>query len=782
MPARPSRHWFGPLLAGGLCLGTGYLAFALVGSEVAPAIFWPPAGIALGAALVWGWRVLPWVLLGTAVAAVLWQAHWQGALLLGLAASVQAVVGAALLRRLGFPGRLAKLADLLKLFVAGGLLAGLAASAPTYFALSGTDWFWEASTLRAAVAVGFSHLLGTMVFAPLLICRPTADCPRPLGHAWEAPAALLFLLLSALVLAHPSLLGQPPGVFRPYPLLPILLWLALRARPWDTALGIATVYAVAASSIRWGADSLFLLLPDEKLFPIHGFVFVLALTFMALAVLMLSRALAENALRASEARLRNVIGLIRNCLWETDAEGRFAFLDSHVESVFALSAKSMLGRRPEEIWPETLGPTLARLFRDTLDRGEARCESHSYRQPDGAIAYLETNCAPLRDGEGRHLGWQGITREVSERVRIARDLEESLQRFRQLAANIQEVFWIVENGTRFVYVSPQCMEVIGIEPARLDADPLAWRSVVHPADLGAVDEAWRKMCAGEPVDLEFRILHPSKRERWVWARAMPFDDPRGARMSAGILEDATERKRAERAHLEQALAYKDVLIREVHHRIKNNLQTVVGLLRREAGKHPEATDAIEAAIAQVQSVAVVHGLHGRLAQPTIMLCELLPAIVDSTAALSGVTIALDGPREGCGELVILDSETVAVALILNELISNAVKHAAPGSDGPPAAQHTRVSMRRDGHAARVRIVNPGALPAGFDFRRGRGLGTGLGLVRALRPDPGMEIAFRQDGARVEVEVLIREPVLYAARTDQLEFSGSKRDVPGASPG
>jgi PAS domain S-box-containing protein len=757
------------LLTAALCLVTGQLAHVLVGSDMAPLIFWPPAGIGLGAALVWGPGVIPAAFLGTFAAAALWDIPWLSALLLGLAVAVQAWVGTWLLRRAAFPVLLPRVTELLKLVALGGAVAGGLAAILTFIALRDVDWFWETSFARCAIGVFCGHLLSTLVFAPLLICRPTAACPKALGGQAETIAALVLVLVAAVAMAHPTFLGLPESVFRPYPLMPFLLWLAMRSTPRDTALGIALIYGVVASTNGWGQGHLFNLLPDALVLPIHGFVFVMGLSFMALAVLMVSRSLAERALRSSEARLRNVIGLIRNCLWETDGQGRFVYLDQHADSVFGLPADAMLGRRPEDIWPEGLGPAMRELFGKARHGKEAEYAPQLFPKPDGSVAYLETSCASLRDECGRHLGWQGITREVSDRVRMARDLDETNRRFRQLAENVQEVFWVSENLERFVYISPQCEKVTGLSMELLYKDYRAWQRMIYSEDRAKVALAWEGVTRREPMEIEFRAAHPDKGLRWFWVRSIPFEEAGGVPMNAGLLEDVTDRKRAEFAHIEQAIAQRDALIREVHHRIKNNLQTVVGLLRREVGKHPEAKESIESAIAQVQSVAVVHGLHGRVTQHTIMLCELLPAIVNSVSELSGVPILFRGPREGCGELRIKDNETVAVALILNELATNAVKHSAEGDEGV----EPMVTMAREGDLARslvqIRMINRGRLPEAFDFSQGVGIGTGLGLVRALMPTPGMSIAMRQVGDNVEIELEIEAPVLTPVVSDQLEF-------------
>lgn len=200
---------------------------------------------------------------------------------------------------------------------------------------------------------------------------------------------------------------------------------------------------------------------------------------------------------------------------------------------------------------------------------------------------------------------------------------------------------------------------------------------------------------------------------------------------------------------------RDALTQEVHHRIKNNLQAVVGLLRRTALKQPQAQAAIDAAVSQVQAVAVVHGLYGQVTRHSVMLCELLPVIVSSVSSLTGVMISLRGVQAAQGRLLIRENETVAIALILNELLTNAVKHSSVTGE----AAVVDVNFVREGAHARVLITNRGCLPMGFNFGEGVGSGMGLGLVSALLPNPGVNVGFKQAGDTVEASLDIGPPVV-----------------------
>lgn len=356
-------------------------------------------------------------------------------------------------------------------------------------------------------------------------------------------------------------------------------------------------------------------------------------------------------------------------------------------------------------------------------------------------------------------------------------LRRTEARFNELARSIEQVFWVADCAiTSFSYLSPHCTDVLGGDCRRLVVDRGLRARLVAVEDLAAVEDAIAAAREACPVEIEFRIRHPAKGLRWLGLRCFPFDGG-GERVVAGLIEDVTERRNAEEARLARAVELREALVREVHHRIKNNLQTVVGLLRREAERHPEATEAIEAAIGQVRAVALVHGLSAAGVRQGLALCRLLPEIVMGVSGLHGAGLTTEARPADCEEghrLLIRESESVAVALILNELVTNAVKHGVATGDG--ALRPPSVSLSREGARGRIRIVNSGQLPRGFDFASGSGLGTGLGLVRALMPQPGMSITFSREDGRVVVELHIEPPVVLLGEGAPEHCKGQNHEI------
>ena len=141
---------------------------------------------------------------------------------------------------------------------------------------------------------------------------------------------------------------------------------------------------------------------------------------------------------------------------------------------------------------------------------------------------------------------------VDERTRAlahhARALQETEKRFRQLAENIHEIFWMVDprNGT-FLYISPAFKEVWLQDPESVLRDPSAWFEGIHPDDREAAILAKNAQHDGEHKECEYRIVRADGSTHWVWDRAFPVYDEAGQLdRIVGIVEDITDRKSSEK--------------------------------------------------------------------------------------------------------------------------------------------------------------------------------------------------------------------------------------------
>jgi hypothetical protein len=219
---------------------------------------------------------------------------------------------------------------------------------------------------------------------------------------------------------------------------------------------------------------------------------------------------------------------------------------------------------------------------------------------------------------------------------------------------------------------------------------------------------------------------------------------------AVIAFDISERKQDEAKRLELARQQRDTLVREVHHRIKNHLQGLAGLLRQHMAQQA-LKPVLEEVVAQINAISIVHGLQGR-EKGDASLRNLAAEIAAFLGSIMGSRIDLDCPTHGC-LWAVAEAEAVPLALVLNELLTNALRH---GTD----KARVSLSMECNGNRARLIIRNPGRLDAGLDFARGRGVGTGLGLIRSLLPQQGviLELENAEEGW-VEVRLELGPPVL-----------------------
>ncbi|WP_370249527.1 histidine kinase N-terminal domain-containing protein [Nocardioides sp.] len=195
-----------------------------------------------------------------------------------------------------------------------------------------------------------------------------------------------------------------------------------------------------------------------------------------------------------------------------------------------------------------------------------------------------------------------------------------------------------------------------------------------------------------------------------------------------LVRDVSDLRRRDRE-----LVTKDATIREIHHRVKNNLQTVAALLRLQARRidSAEAKAALEEAVRRVGSIAIVHEMLSQAVEETVEFDEIADRLGSMVTEVSALTGRVRVTRTG--HFGTLPSESAnALAMVLTELLQNAVEHgfADLGAQDPEAAGAIRVGVRRDATRLVVTVEDDGAgLPPGFSLEGSTNLG--LSIVRTL---------------------------------------------------
>lgn len=201
------------------------------------------------------------------------------------------------------------------------------------------------------------------------------------------------------------------------------------------------------------------------------------------------------------------------------------------------------------------------------------------------------------------------------------------------------------------------------------------------------------------------------------------------------LNAEVRRRRHIQAVLEESLRERDLLMRELHHRVKNNLQVVSGLLSAACAEtsSEDARMALRDAAARVGAIATVqHVLYAHEQADTVRADTIVERLIESLRA--GGTLEGCRPTLSLAEVALPIEAAAPLALILNELVTNAAKHGR--RDGAPVAIHIGLAQT-DGETI-LSIADDGP---GFDLTHTRKRASGLGLVRGL---------LRQIGGRIEV--------------------------------
>jgi PAS domain S-box-containing protein len=390
------------------------------------------------------------------------------------------------------------------------------------------------------------------------------------------------------------------------------------------------------------------------------------------------------------------------------------------ERIFGYSAQEMIGRSITTIIPSDLQDEEPRIL-ERIRHGE-RVDHYETvrRRKDGSLIDVSLTISPLKDSQGGIVGASKIAHDITDRKRAEAALRDSERRLQDLLAAIPAAIYTTDADGTLTYFNQAAVEFSGREPVigvdkwcvsfklfRPDGTPLPHDQCPMAIALkeGRIVrgvEAVAERPDGSRVPF---IPHPT-----------PLHDASGRVVGAiNMLVDISERKQSE--------THQRVLLRELNHRVKNNMQILHVLLSTSlrGTRSPEARSVIEDASRRVGAMAAAQQvLYGTPDGTSFSAAEFLQTVCRTAQQTFAKSVAIEiVAAEGS-----LSNDTAApLALILNELLTNAVKHGLAGRGG---AVRTGLRREADGYVLFVEDDGPG-----FEIRAAPRQASGLALVQAL---------------------------------------------------
>jgi PAS domain S-box-containing protein len=376
------------------------------------------------------------------------------------------------------------------------------------------------------------------------------------------------------------------------------------------------------------------------------------------------RVQAEESLRESEARFRNLADNAPVMVWVTDSDGACVYLSRSWYEFTGQTPETGLGFG----WLNAVHPNdrdwSAKMFQDANARREAFQLEYRLLRADGTYRWAIDAAAPRFGGDGTFLGYVGSVLDITDRKQVEDRLRVSEAEFRTMTNATPALVWTSSNDGRITYMNERWHEFTGQTVE--EALGFGWIDTVHPEDAERIRPYWQHCReTGEIYEGELRYRRKDGEYRWHAFRALPHvdSDSRGTKWF-GVSVDIHERKRWEE--------HRELLINELNHRVKNTLSIVQAMasqsLRQVSDENRPQAQAFED---RLFALARAHDVLTRENWEGAELREIIDEVVEPYLRQKTRHFEIEGPR-----LRLIPKTALAIAMAVHELTTNAAKYGA----------------------------------------------------------------------------------------------------------
>ncbi|NES05696.1 MAG: PAS domain-containing protein, partial [Okeania sp. SIO2F4] len=338
-------------------------------------------------------------------------------------------------------------------------------------------------------------------------------------------------------------------------------------------------------------------------------------------------------------------------------------------------------------------------------------------------------------------------------------LRESEKRFRMMADSAPVLIWMSRKDSLFSYFNQTWLNFTGRSLQQEIRN--GWQQSIHPEDLENYLETYQaNFHTRQPFTIEYRLRKADGEYRWVFDTGVPrFNLNNSFTGYIGSCIDISDRKQAE-AQIQNSLQEKEVLLKEIHHRVKNNLHIISNLLDLQSDyiEDEKVLDLFADSQNRIQTMALIHEqLYQSKDLGKIDFSEYIHTLMDNLLSSYSNRESIINPIINV-EPISLNLETaIPCGLLINELVTNSLKYAFPNGENGEVSIELHQDEQEKIH---LTIGDNGiGMPADFDWQNSSSLG--LKLVRILSKQLKAEIEF--DATQGTVVNLIFSPLKYKPR-------------------
>jgi PAS domain S-box-containing protein len=487
---------------------------------------------------------------------------------------------------------------------------------------------------------------------------------------------------------------------------------------------------------------------------------------------------ANKQIYENETKQRTMLSNISDVISIIDHDGINRYTSSNVEKWFGWKPEQLTGKSIlDTLHPDDLDSVMNCLKKLSAQNGTAAEIECRCLCSDGSYKMVEVTVVNLLNDRSIN-GYLVNYHDISEKTRKDKVLHDHKEMLSMILNNIpQSVFWKDAEG-KYLGCNRVFAETIGLDSPEMikgltDYD-LPWPGEEADAyrsdDRQVIESNIQKLNIVEPLQ------KPDGTRLWVDTSKIPLRDKTGKPFGVlGIYDDITHRRIAEH-EIKTRLSEKETLLKEVIHRIKNNMASVESLLtmKAESAVNSEAVYDIKDAIARVQGIRLIYDkllLVGdyRDIPVKFFLSDLISTVVNIFPNRDQVTI-----EQNIDDIILDVKRLQPLGMIVNELITDAMKYAFKGRD----TGIIYFSLLKDKNKIKLTVRDNGiGLPPGFNYTETKGLG--LTLVSMLSEQLGGSFSIKNDNGTVsEVKFdLVQNDSVKSGRIRSAEGKGSgKADI------